>query len=89
MTRAEVEAILGGPPGDYSGDPIRGDPIRTRVMAPLLGQESWLGPECDVTVYFGAGVPTWKEGTVIGKEIDLRDDSATASLRRLRRWLWP
>jgi hypothetical protein len=52
MTKAEAEAILGGPPEDY----------RTRPMEPYFGTygdrpwEFWRGDEGDAWVYFEGGV---------------------------------
>jgi hypothetical protein len=54
MTLADVEAILGGPPGDYQ--------TRPSVHYPHIGalevcpEESWEGDELPVQVYFDGGV---------------------------------
>ena len=50
MTRAEVEAILGGPPGDY-----RTRPTQT-VDIWMAEGEAWFGDEGDCIVAFDRGV---------------------------------
>jgi hypothetical protein len=57
MTQTEVEAILGGPPGDYTTRPtIR----KVGSLTPPRGAHSrsvkWWGDEGDALVWFGDGV---------------------------------
>jgi hypothetical protein len=54
MTQAEVEAILGGPPGDYRTRPgISMDPL---VRSPSgLNEQWWRGDEGEIIVGFDAG----------------------------------
>ena len=79
MTRAEVEALLGGPPqhepgGRLSyldGDSVQADPIR--------GTADWVGNEWAVTVSFRDDQVEWcRPATGRGEE---------TVLQRLRRWL--
>ncbi len=47
MTEAEVEAVLGAPPGDYSSGGLT-----TFTVMNHPNNKSWLGPEQGITVFF-------------------------------------
>ena len=53
MTRAQVEAILGGPAGDYRTPPLR--PPDEALLAALPPGERWQGDRHSVYVAFDAG----------------------------------
>jgi hypothetical protein len=56
MSRSEVEALLGGPPGDYRTLPATVSTATTWNAALVAGtEESWLGDEGNVVIYFDAG----------------------------------
>jgi hypothetical protein len=50
MTRAEVEALLGGPAGDYTAGRYAAAPEPVAVGGPSFSE--WLGEECSVMVSF-------------------------------------
>jgi hypothetical protein len=65
MSRAEVEAIFGGPPGDYRTRPVTIPSTSTwevttpgtstwNVSVPLSGEVSWSGDEGDAVIQFDA-----------------------------------
>jgi hypothetical protein len=64
MSKAEVLALMEGPPGDYSGGLVRGYYKVNSYGQAGKGDcvEAWLGKEYGVWVYFGP------DGLVTGKE---------------------
>jgi hypothetical protein len=54
MTRAEVETILGGPPGDYRTRPVdtEGFHFPTATLAGLTQMQEWQGDEGDIVLRF-------------------------------------
>jgi hypothetical protein len=52
MARAEVEALLGGPAGDYTAGRYAAAPEPVAVGSPF---SEWLGEECSVLVSFDEG----------------------------------
>jgi hypothetical protein len=55
MTKAEVEAILGGPPGDYRTRPGRETYLPLPILSPeeeVWPVERWQGDEGAVHIYF-------------------------------------
>jgi hypothetical protein len=49
MTTAEIEATVGGPPGDYS----QGQNQRRHFPpVPMLNENTWLGPDAELAVYY-------------------------------------
>jgi len=91
MTRAEVEALLGGPPGDYCSDPERFRiDHHSLTQIPLgfdikewcqLKQEVWRGDEAFVEVRFGA------DGRVVYRCIREAVDTRPYLHRRVVSWL--
>jgi hypothetical protein len=89
MSRREVEAILGGPPGDYRDQiryprggcclPRESFPPETDVGG--YRAEEWTADEREVTVYFGA------DGTVADKGFLDYSLPPPSSWERLRQWL--
>jgi hypothetical protein len=56
MSRAEVEALFGGPPGDYRTRPVTISRISTwSTSISVLHAESWSGDEGDAVIYFDGG----------------------------------
>jgi hypothetical protein len=69
MTRADVEAILGGPPGDYRTTPPGEWDLSVTIRfgppgRPSWAAERWYGDEGDAVVYFDS----FPSGGVIGAE---------------------
>jgi hypothetical protein len=76
MTEWEVEALLGGPPGDYRTKGCRKEVVVRNTQG--LRQEIWRSDEATVVVVFLA------DGTVTGTYSNLpvgRGDSADAAPR--------
>jgi hypothetical protein len=88
MTRAQVEAILGGPPGNYCrpGQPLRG--LKPRALAdPEIRQ--WIGSSLIVSVIFdGKGRVSGKMFAGGGPCLPMAepDPSLLDRLRRLLPW---
>jgi hypothetical protein len=61
LTQAEVEAILGVPPGDYSTVDLRVAPADRYVFPPELRAQEWLSDDGCVGIGFGP------DGTVAAK----------------------
>jgi hypothetical protein len=88
MTRAEVYAILGGPPGDYRTGPP--DPLdfgpSNFMTGPLHHKSHWRGDDGDVSV----GISIYGDEGVIYAHFSPREgDSggfAASIRRRIRRW---
>jgi hypothetical protein len=53
MTQAQVEAILGAPPGDYSSEPMAGQVHAAADRRPDLRREAWTAEEGGAVIYFG------------------------------------
>jgi hypothetical protein len=53
MTQAQVEAIFGAPPGDYSSEPKAGQLRAPSDRRPDLRREDWTADEEGAVVYFG------------------------------------
>ena len=53
MTQAQVEAIFGAPPGDYSSEPNAGQLRAPSDRRPDLRREGWTTDEGGAVVYFG------------------------------------
>jgi hypothetical protein len=53
MTQAQVEAIFGAPPGDYSSEPKAGPLHAPPDRRPDLRREDWTADEGGAVVYFG------------------------------------
>ncbi len=80
MTKAEVERLLGGPPGDYTTRSMVWALEISRLVPPGT-PASWLSDEGEATVYFD------EEGLVTGAYFDHAFDGPESLLDRLRRWL--
>jgi hypothetical protein len=88
MTRAEVETILGGPPGAYDNEE---PPFWTFRLGqgPEFGEEMWFGREGMVTVWFGDG---WDRSHLGSRVRECRFNPRVESplfdrvRRRLARW---
>jgi hypothetical protein len=83
MTRAEVEKILGGPPGDYRTRPESNNlllfPPASGGLVPLPGaRKSWAGDEVVVHVYF--------DGSIVWRKEHSDEIPADTSLVELIRW---
>src|SRR4051812_17239665 len=53
MRVVEIEAVLGGPPGDYRTEDVRPFGI-TSLVGPASWQKlTWQGNECEIEVYVG------------------------------------
>src|SRR5262245_47266108 len=90
MTQPEVEALLGGPPGDYTSPrhDRRGECAHPSVSIGPEGDvgglrgETWSADGCDLIVYFGP------DGVVADKEFsDYNLAPSWSVLDRVRRWL--
>ena len=85
MTREEVEAVFGVPPGNYChtdfSDVI--DPVNRLADAlyPELRSETWWSDEGGAIVTFGA------DGTVVGMQLVQTRFSKPSLLERFRAWL--
>ena len=53
MTQAQVEAIFGARPGDYSSEPKAGQSRAPSDRRPDLRREDWTADEGGAVVYFG------------------------------------
>jgi hypothetical protein len=53
MAQAQVEAIFGAPPGDYSSEPKAGSRHAPPDRRPDLRREEWAADEGGAVVYFG------------------------------------
>jgi outer membrane protein assembly factor BamE (lipoprotein component of BamABCDE complex) len=82
MTQAQVEAVLGGPPGDYGARDLE-DYVQTGGAGQLPGVgrvAHWLGKTAFVGVEFD------DRGVVTGKELtEIQEQGAPALVRLLRR----
>jgi outer membrane protein assembly factor BamE (lipoprotein component of BamABCDE complex) len=82
MTQAQVEAILGGPPGDYGARDLE-DYVQTGGAGQLPGVgrvEHWLGKTAFVGVEFD------DQGIVTAKELtEIREQGAPPLVRFIRR----
>jgi hypothetical protein len=83
MSRAQVEAILGGPPGEYvtwhGPEPYLPVPWGIHYHQ----YEFWTGDECEVAVLFDAS------GRLSDKDIGGELYKEPTMLENLLGWLWP
>jgi hypothetical protein len=86
MTRAEVETVFGGPPGNYSQFPDREaglwaiDPDDPALGRPdFIGREVWIAADLAVTVWFDERQRAVKKAA--------RDNPRRSFADRLRAWL--
>jgi hypothetical protein len=87
MSRKQVEAVLGGPPGDYRTGPDPSLPELLISSGPCISEE-WIGDEGTVRICFGGA------GLVMGKDfVEARGDrpgileTLERRLGRLKTWL--
>jgi hypothetical protein len=80
MTGADVERLLGGPPGDYTTRDVYWAMESSRLVPPGTPL-SWIGDEGEATVYFD------EEGGVTGAFFDYAFSPPKPFLDRLRSWL--
>jgi hypothetical protein len=78
MTRTEVVALLGGPPGDYRSDPKRFSISHHSIQS--LGFEEWITDEAMAQVWFD-------DDRVTRVRICRAIDQRPPLLRRLAGWL--
>jgi hypothetical protein len=79
MTRAQVEAVLGVPPGDYSGGRVYPEDCKPYPMQ--LGMESWIVEDGVLWVCFS------EQGTALWAEFIPVTRSPEGPLAKLPRWL--
>jgi hypothetical protein len=79
MTRAEVEALLGGPPGDYRTDVERFS--FSHLSLYMLWSEDWIADEGKVSVWFDAA------GCVVQRRVSKPIDLRPPPLKQLVVWL--
>jgi hypothetical protein len=101
MTRGEVEAILGVPPGDYTGGPTRSSRLKSEMEiahdlswsggSPETWGEWWKGDAADVMVRFSpSGLAVWKMYRQREREEQTTSENIQWRLRRLvLRWFPP
>jgi hypothetical protein len=83
MTYAEVEAILGAPPGDHRVDPDDESFVGGSLTnSPWLLCHNWIGEDLAICVHFYG--PQWK----VAEAKCYRIKSQQPYLERLRRSLW-
>jgi hypothetical protein len=80
MTEADVERLLGGPPGDYTTRKVVWVIEDSRLVPPGTPVR-WLGDEGEAVVYYD------KEGRVTGAFFDYAVTRPIPFLDRLRHWL--
>jgi hypothetical protein len=88
MTQAEVEEVLGGPPGDYTTRPGGFLPLVFN-SAGLEPRESWHGDECVVHVTFQDGKVSRVEVVKVGPRNTGLIDLLQWRLTRLKECLFP
>jgi hypothetical protein len=87
MSEQEVEAILGGPPGDYSATGAVPCPAAYASSGTLLDRgvedlRSWVGDDAAINVAFDAGgLVVWKD------QVPILMHTREALLDRVRSWL--
>jgi hypothetical protein len=80
MSLAQVEHLLGGPPGHYNTRPI--GPLITEVTMPVGATlQEWVGNDWRISVCLSA------DASVLFAEIDPVPIRAESVVDRLRRWL--
>jgi hypothetical protein len=84
MTRAEVEEILGGPPGDYRNGPTRASRDRLVLPGPnpldLIVWEVWWGDEAVIAIRFDA------EESKVKERQSMSDQRVDGSFHELLSW---
>jgi hypothetical protein len=94
MSQAEVEAILGGPPGDFTTGAVVYSPLGAVIYSPLFAdlssshvrEEVWDGNEGEILVCFDKQGAVWFSLYQTGTMVPL------SFVDRLRAWLrrvWP
>jgi hypothetical protein len=85
MSQAEVEAILGGPPGDFTTGAVIHDPGIAVLSGPLVRVEAWTGNEGQILVCFDQQGAVWISSYQTGTTPPSLADRVRTRLRRL----WP
>jgi hypothetical protein len=83
MTQKQVEAILGGPPGDYGPESVPTPSSGFSIPLPSQSMKSW------VAGYFAISVVFEEDGTVAWVEESNRMVSDESWTDRISRWLGP
>jgi hypothetical protein len=78
MTRAEVEAILGGPPGDYTTGPTNPNLTAIGTIDPEVEELWWCGDEGEINLGFDV------RGVVFSKEWYDQEGERPGVIERLR-----